>query len=310
MRLLTRESSTASSVAPHKSLGADVEEPDRPRGRLATFWRRLLRNRGATAGGLVLVLLVLVALAAPVVAPYDPSQQDVEASYQAPSLRHLLGTDNLGRDIMSRIIFGARISLRIGLISIGIAASLGVLVGLVTGYYGGLVDAVGMRLVDIMLAFPGILLALVIVSILGSSLTNLMIAVGIGAIPGFARLTRGSVLSIRALPYVEGARVIGCRDERIIRKYIFPNTLASLIVYATLGVASAILTGAALSFLGLGVQRPSPEWGVMLADGRDYLRQYWWMATFPGVAILITTLAVNMLGDGLRDIFDPRLYRD
>jgi peptide/nickel transport system permease protein len=208
------------------------------------------------------------------------------------------------------MIYGARISLLIGLVSVAIAAFAGITIGIFAGYYGGLIDSVSMRIIDVMLAFPGILLALIIVSVLGSSLTNLMIAVGVGSIPGFARLTRGSVLSIREEAYVDAARVVGCRNLRIVLRYIFPNLAASLIVYGTLGVASAILSGAALSFLGLGVQRPSPEWGIMLSDGRGFLRDFWWIATFPGVAIMLTTLAINMLGDGLRDILDPRQYRD
>ena len=310
MRLLIRESNLRNSSNVGGLASENLTQWSGSRSRISTFSRRFVRNRGALVGFAILSVLVFLALFPGLVAPHAPEEQNVEAAYQGPSLQHLFGTDSVGRDIVSRIIFGTRISLEVGLISIAIAGSFGISLGLVSGYYGGLIDSIGMRVVDIMLAFPGILLALVMVAILGTSLTNLMIAIGIGSISGFARLTRGCVLSIREEPYVDSARVVGCRASRIVRVYILPNTLSSLIVYGTLGVASAILTGAALSFLGLGVQRPSPEWGVMLSDGRDYLQEFWWMATFPGLAILVTTLAINMVGDGLRDVFDPRLYRD
>lgn len=271
--------------------------------------RAWLRNRGATLGAVVLIVLVVVAIAAPLVVGYDPIEQNLRARLEPPGPAHPMGTDNFGRDILSRVVYGARISLRIGFISIGIATLVGLALGLPAGYYGGRVESIIMRLMDVMLAFPGILLALIVISLLGSSLTNVMIAVGVGGIPPFTRLVRSSVLTTRNNLYVEAARVVGCRDVRIVLRHILPNTLAPLVVFATLGVASAILSGAALSFLGLGVQPPDPEWGVMLADGRGYLRGYWWMATFPGLAIMLSTLAINMLGDGLRDVMDPRLRR-
>src|SRR6266550_5031139 len=282
---------------------------EQPRVRRNTARRAWLRNRGATLGAVVLIVLVVVAIAAPLVAGYDPIEQNLRARLEPPGPAHPMGTDNLGRDIFSRVIYGARISLRIGFISIGIASLAGLALGLPAGYYGGRIESIIMRLMDVMLAFPGILLALIVISLLGSSLTNVMIAVGVGGIPPFTRLVRGSVLSTRGNVYVEAARVVGCRDVRIVLRHILPNMLAPLIVFATLGVASAILSGAALSFLGLGVQPPAPEWGLMLADGRGYLRGYWWMATFPGLAIMLATLAINMLGDGLRDVMDPRLRR-
>jgi peptide/nickel transport system permease protein len=205
------------------------------------------------------------------------------------------------------VLFGAQLSLRIGLISVGIASACGIVLGLLAGFYGSWPSGLILRLMDVLLAFPGILLALGIVAILGPSLTNLMIAVGISNIPHYTRVVRASVLSIRTSVFVEAARVIGCGDGRIMFLHILPNVVASLIVMATLGVASAILTGAGLSFLGLGVQPPSPEWGAMLSGGRDHLRNSWWITTFPGLAIMLTVLAINLLGDGLRDALDPRL---
>jgi len=260
-------------------------------------------------GGSLFLALILIALFAPAIAPENPVEQNYGATLRPPSREHLMGTDNFGRDIFSRVVYGTQISLRVGLISVGIAAVIGIPIGLAAGYYGGWVDSVAMRLIDVMLAFPGILLAFVIVAVLGSSLTNLMIAIGIGSIPGFARLIRGSVLATRSLSYIESARVTGCRDPRIIRLHILPNIASPIIVYSTLKVATAILAGASLSFLGLGVQRPTPEWGVMLADGRNFLQQQWWISAFPGLAIMVTTLAINLLGDGIRDVRDPRAQR-
>jgi len=257
----------------------------------------------------LLVFLIFTALLAPLLAPYDPIELNAQDYLQSPRAEHLFGTDQYGRDIFSRVIFGTRISLFIGLISVGIALIVGVLIGLVAGYYGGLLDSFLMRLIDVMLAFPGILLALAIVSILGPSLVNLMVAVGISSIPTYARLTRGSVLATRGELYVEAARVIGVPNRLILSRHILPNVVAPIIVAATLGVGAAILWAAALSFLGLGSQPPEPEWGRMLSEGRQYLRTQWWIATFPGLAIMVTVLAMNMLGDGLRDALDPRLRR-
>ncbi len=305
----TPASSTVSLRTPWLTAAGITAMSDGLRVRSKTPDRALLRNRGAAVGAVVLIVLLVITIAAPVLTSYDPIEQSLRERLEPPSQTHLLGTDNFGRDILSRILYGARISLRVGFISVGIAAAIGLTLGLTAGYYGGRVDAVVMRLMDVLLAFPGILLALLVVAVLGSSLTNLMIAVGVGNIPPFTRLVRGSVLAARGNVYVEAARVIGCRDRRIMWRHILPNITAPLIVFATLGVAGAILTGAALSFLGLGVQPPEPEWGVMLAEGRGYLRGYWWVATFPGFAIILATLAINMLGDGLRDAFDPRLRR-
>lgn len=269
--------------------------------------RRLVRNRGAVAGLLILAVLVVLALLAPAIVPFDPIKIDPMRARYSPGLPYLFGTDQYGRDVFSRTLMGSRISLVIGFVAVGIASVIGVAVGLVSGYYGGWTDTLLMRIVDIMLAFPNILLALAIVSILGPNLTNLMVAVGIAAIPGYARLTRASVLSAREELYVDAARVTGVPNRMILVRHILPNVFAPLIVTATLGVGTAILSAAALSFLGLGSQPPTPEWGRMLSEGRQYLRDQWWIATFPGLAIMVTVLAMNMLGDGLRDALDPRL---
>lgn len=288
----------------HVALGT-AEALHVPKGRRNLFLR-LLGSKVAVAGLITLTLLALVALAAPAISPFEPNKTEPRNALLPPSMDHWFGTDQYGRDILTRVFYGTRISLLVGFISVSIAVVIGTLMGLVSGYYGRWVDTVVMRFVDIMLAFPGILLALALVSILGPSLTNLMIAVGISSVPSYARLVRGSVLAARENVYVEAARVVGCSDILIMRRHVLPNVVAPIIVLATLGVAAAILWAAALSFLGLGSQPPTPEWGRMLAEGRNYLREQWWIATFPGVAIMLTVLAMNLLGDGLRDVLDPR----
>jgi peptide/nickel transport system permease protein len=279
---------------------------DAPHG-VSAVARRLWKHKGAMSGLVILMLLLLIALSAPLLARYDPLKVQARKALQPPSAEFLLGTDQYGRDVLSRTIYGTRISLLVGIISVGIAAICGLMIGLVAGYCGGVIDSLLMRLMDIMLAFPGILLALAIVSILGPNLANLMIAVGISAIPAYARLVRGSVLSAKQNLYVEAARVVGCGHRQILFRHILPNVAAPVIVLGTLGMGTAILSAAALSFLGLGSQPPTPEWGRMLSEGRAYLREHWWIATTPGLAILITVLAMNLLGDGLRDALDPRL---
>jgi len=269
--------------------------------------RRIGQNKLAVIGLSIILSLVLVAIFASMLSPYDPIKIDPVNARLGPSMDHLFGTDQLGRDIFSRVLHGTYISLTVGLISVGIASIIGVTIGLVAGYYGGWLDTLLMRMIDIMLAFPGILLALAIISMLGPSLTNLMIAVGISSIPTYARLTRGSVLSAREQVYVDAARSIGSPNRRILVQHILPNIIAPIIVAATLGVGAAILWAAALSFLGLGSQPPTPEWGRMISEGRQYMRTQWWISTFPGIAIMITVLAMNILGDGLRDVLDPRL---
>jgi len=276
----------------------------RPRGETL---RRLLRSRSAIIGGGVLAVIVLAALAAPLISPFDPIKSNQRLSLEAPSLAHLMGTDRFGRDIFSRVVWGGQISLPIGLVPVGIGLLFGVSLGLLAGYYGGWVDAISMRMVDLLLAFPGILLALAIIAVLGGSLTNLMIAVGISAIPDYVRITRGTVLSLKQREFVLAARVIGCRGPTIMWRHILPNVMAPLIVLATLGMAAAIITGSALSFLGLGIKPPTPEWGNMLAEGREFLQRAWWVAFFPGAGIMLTVLSINLLGDGLRDALDPRM---
>jgi peptide/nickel transport system permease protein len=255
----------------------------------------------------VLAVLTLLAVLAPWLSPRDPIRTAYREALRPPGPGFPLGSDQYGRDVLSRVLHGARISLTVGLVAVSIAVAVGTPVGLVAGYRGGRVDHVLMRLVDVMLAFPGILLALAIVSVLRPSLTNLMIAVGVAAVPSYARLVRGTVLAAREHLYVEAARAVGCRDGTILVRYLLPNVVAPLIVTATLGLGTAILSAAALSFLGLGSQPPQPEWGRMLSEGRDYLREAWWIATCPGAAIMVTVLAMNLLGDGLRDVLDPRL---
>ena len=268
---------------------------------------RLVRQRGAIVGLTILVVLVVMAVGAPWLSARDPIKTSPRDALVPPGPRYLLGSDQLGRDVASRVMHGARISLTVGLISVSIALALGAPLGLVSGFYGGRTDAVLMRIVDVLLAFPGILLALAIVSVLSPGLNNVMIAVGLSAVPAYARLTRASVLTAREQLYVEAARALGGRDLLILRRYIVPNVIAPLIVTATLGLGTAILAAAALSFLGLGSQPPLPEWGRMLSEGRDYLREAWWISTFPGLGIMLTVLAMNLLGDGLRDVLDPRL---
>ena len=295
-----------------RALTADRQETlssPKPQTPWRLFWRRLRRSKGALAGLAILVLLALAALGASMLAPFDPIKVTNDALF-SPGVPYLLGTDQYGRDIFSRILHGARISLFIGLISVGIAASCGVVIGLVAGYYGRWVDAALMWLINVMLAVPGILLALAIVTIRGEpNLANLMVAVGISGIPTYARLVRGSVLAAKENLYVDAARVIGAPTWLILFRHLLPNVIAPVIVATTLGTGTAILAAASLSFLGLGSQPPSPEWGRMLSEGRGYLRDQWWISTGPGLAIMLTVLAMNLLGDGLRDALDPRQAR-
>lgn len=271
-------------------------------------WRLRLfaRNRGALIGLVLLLGWMLVAFFAEAVAPYDPIET-VAGAREAPSALHWFGTDRLGRDVLSRVIFGSRISLLLGVISVLIGLLSGTLLGLLAGFYGGWTDTIIMRLMDAFLAFPGLLLALIIIATLGPSIQNVMLAVGFATIPQYARITRSSVLAVRELPYVESARVTGGRGSRLIFRHILPNVSAPLIVLSTLQVGNAILVGSGLSFLGLGAQPPTAEWGLMTAVGREVLGKAWWISTFPGLAILSAVMAANLVGDGLRSALDPRM---
>ena len=273
-------------------------------------WRRLRRQRLAMVGGGILFLLLFVALCAPVLAPHDPMEQNLYARLQPPSLDHPLGTDDFGRDILSRIIYGSRISLRVGVASITAALLVGTLLGLWAGYWGGWVDTLIMRCMDLLLAFPSILLAIAIVAVVGPGIDNAIMAVSVVLNPQFARLVRSTVLTVRETAYIEAARALGAGPMRILFFGILPNCTAPIIVQTTLGLGTAILDAAGLSFLGLGAQPPMPEWGAMLAGGRELLFEAPWVMTFPGLAIFIVVLAINLFGDGLRDALDPKTVRD
>ena len=269
-------------------------------------WYSIARNRLVLFGAMLVIGVLVAGLLAPVISPYDPIKITPDA-LAPPSREHLFGTDDLGRDILSRMLYGARISPIVGLIAVAISAVAGVGMGLISGYAGGAADNVIMRIVDVLLSFPGIVLAIGIVAILGPGLNHALLAVGIAGIPTFARVVRGSVLVEKEKEYVEAARLLGVRTPRLLLLHILPNVMAPVIVLSSLSVATAILAAAALSFVGLGAQLPTPEWGAMLSQGREYLSSQWWVATFPGVAIALTVLSVNLLGDGLRDVLDPRL---
>ncbi len=273
------------------------------------FFKRLLKHRSAQIGGIVVILVILMAIFAPVLAPEGYDRQNLFRRFEPPSSETWFGTDQMGREITTRIIWGARISLMVGTLSVIIGVVGGGFLGLVSGYYGGNLDRFIMGLMEVLLAFPGILLALTVVAILGPGLTQVMVAVGIARIPQFARLIRGSTLSVREKDYIEAQRALGSRDSRILFRHILPNVLAPVLVMGTLSIGTSILAAAGLSFLGLGAQPPIPDWGGMLSEGRAYLRTAWWVGVFPGIFIMFTVLGFNLLGDGLRDILDPRLQR-
>src|SRR5918996_1271235 len=276
---------------------------------LRGWWRRFARNRGAVFGLAVLVGVVLLSILAPVVAPYDPLAQGVGAPLQAPSLAHWAGTDSFGRDILSRIIYGARIALAVGIVSVVLAMVIGVGLGLVAGYYGGLVDIVIMRVMDGLFAFPIIILAIAMMAIMGFGVTNVIIAVAVGFVAPFARVTRADVLAVKEEPYIEAARLVGVAGPAVILRHVLPNVLAPIIVQAALRVSGAIITEAGLSFLGLGPPPPTPVWGSMIAEGRNFIVMAPHVSTIPGIALMLAIVGLNLLGDGLRDTLDPRLRR-
>ena len=272
-----------------------------------TVSKRLLKNKAAVVGGIIIIFFVIVALLGPYFVKTDPYHQDLLNKLQPPSKEHWFGTDNFGRDIFSRIVHGAKLTLIVGFLSVAVGGIIGVLVGIISGYYGGWFDTIPMRIVDVLLAFPGILLALAIVSVLGGSIRNVILAVGIFSIPAFARIVRGSTLQVKKLEYIDAVRSLGASDMRIIFRHILPNIMSPIIVQATMRIATAILTAAGLSFLSLGAPPPTPEWGAMLNDGRTYMHNAGHMVLIPGIMIVIVVLAFNIFGDGLRDALDPKM---
>jgi peptide/nickel transport system permease protein len=272
-----------------------------------TFWHYFKKRRMAVGGLALILIMFLIAGFAFFLAPYDPGKTEVSMKLKAPSFQHLLGTDQLGRDIFSRMLYGSRISLSVGFVAIGISIFIGVLVGALAGYYGRWIDSLLMRFVDTMLCFPSFFLILAVVALLGPSIFNIMVVIGVTSWMGTSRFVRAEFLSLRERDFTQAARALGVKDSRIIFRHILPNALAPVFVTATLKVASAILIEASLSFLGFGVQPPAPSWGNILTEGRTYIFDAWWLTVFPGLAILITVLSFNLLGEGLRDALDPRL---
>lgn len=296
----------------NKTAEADTYvKSQKKRGQLSEIWRRMRRNKLAMVGLVIVCLLILVALFANQIADYETMviKQNVAIRLQGPSAEHWCGTDEFGRDIFARLVHGARISLLVGVIAVTIALATGGTLGAIAGYFGGVIDNVIMRVMDIFLSIPILLLAIMIVTALGSSMMNLMIAIGLASMPTFARVVRASVLSVKDQEYVEAARAIGAKTGHIILRHIMPNCLSPIIVQATLRVATAILSTASLSFIGLGMQPPAPEWGAMLASGRSFIRDAPHIVIIPGLLIMVTILALNLLGDGLRDALDPKLKR-
>jgi len=272
------------------------------------FRYHFMKTPSGRIGTFIIVVFLLFALFAPLLAPFDPLEQNISLRKTPPLVsQYILGTDDLGRDMLSRIIYGSRISMIIGVVSVTISLVFGGILGLISGYFGGWLDRIVMRLIDIMLAFPYILLTIVIVALLGPSLVNAMIAIGISQIPRYARVARGAIMAEKENDYVQAERSLGASDWSLIFKSILPNCLAPISVQATLGIGDAILSSAALSFLGLGAQPPTPEWGLMVASSKEFVTNAWWIVTLPGLAILLAVLGFNLLGDGLRDVLDPRM---
>ena len=273
------------------------------------FWKRFKRNRLAAAGGIVVLMLFIIALFANVLSPYDPSDIDRKHILEPPSKSHPLGTDDLGRDVLSRMIFGSRISLSVGFVAVGIATIIGMIVGAISGYYGRWADSIIMRFIDIMLSIPTFFLILAVIAFIGPGIWNIMIVIGLTSWMGVARLVRAEFLSLKEREFVLAARALGASDIRIIFRHIMVNSMSPVFVSAVLGVASAILVESALSFLGIGIQPPIPSWGNILTLGKDNIEIAWWLSVFPGLAILFTVLAYNLVGEGLRDALDPRLWQ-
>ncbi len=297
MRLMSTELNT---VKPDKRRSPQMES-------FITVMKRLLKNKAAVVGGIIILFFIIVSIIGPSLVKTDPLAQNLLNKLQPPSKEHWFGTDNFGRDIFSRIIHGTGLTLTVGFLSVAVGGTIGVIIGILSGYYGGWLDTISMRIMDVLLAFPGILLALAIVSVLGGSLQNVIIAVGIFSVPAFARIVRGSTLQVKRLEYIDAVRSLGASDIRIIFRHILPNIMSPIIVQATMRIATAILTASGLAFLSLGAPPPTPEWGAMLNDGRTYMHSAGHMVLIPGVAIVIVVLAFNIFGDGLRDALDPKM---
>jgi peptide/nickel transport system permease protein len=272
------------------------------------FWKRFSRNKLALAGGIIVAFLLFVAILAPLVSPYDPNDIDRKHILEPPGIQHPLGTDDLGRDVLSRMIWGSQISLSVGFVAVGISVIMGMMFGSLSGYYGGWMDRIIMRFIDIMLSVPTFFLILAVIAFIGSSIWNIMIIIGITSWMGVARLVRAEFLSLKEREYVLAARAVGASNMRIIFRHIMVNSLAPVLVSAVLGIAGAVLVESSLSFLGIGVQPPTPSWGNILTLGKDNMETAWWLSVFPGLAILITVLGYNLLGEGVRDALDPRLW--
>lgn len=271
------------------------------------FYYMFLKNKKAVFGLIVLIVIILCAIFANFIAPFSFDEQNLQNAFMPPSLEHWFGTDEFGRDIFSRVIYGSRQSLFIGIASVAFSTIIGGLLGLISGYSGGIIDSIIMRIMDIILSIPSMLLAISVVAALGPSIRNLLFAIGISKIPNYARIMRASVMSVKDMEYIEAARILGVSNKEIVFKDILPNSLSPLIVQVTVGVAFAILTAASMSFLGLGIQPPTPEWGAMISTAKNYIRDYPYMTIFPGITTMITILSLNLLGDGLRDALDPKL---
>jgi peptide/nickel transport system permease protein len=272
------------------------------------FWKRFRRNKLAVAGGIIVAVLFFVAILAPFVSPYDPNDIDRKHILEPPGIQHPLGTDDLGRDVLSRMIWGSQISLSVGFVAVGISVVMGIIFGSLSGYYGGWMDRIIMRFIDIMLSVPTFFLILAVIAFIGSSIWNIMVIIGITSWMGVARLVRAEFLSLKEREYVLAARAVGASNMRIIFRHIMVNSLAPVLVSAVLGIAGAVLVESSLSFLGIGVQPPTPSWGNILTLGKDNMETAWWLSVFPGLAILITVLGYNLLGEGVRDALDPRLW--
>lgn len=284
----------------------DIDKPRKKQSWFSETWRRLRKNKVAVVSLFVIFLIILVAIFAPILAPYPYDLQDYSNPFSRSSAEHLLGTDRLGRDVLSRLIYGSRQSLQLGLLSTVIAATIGIIIGSIAGYYGGWTDNLIMRILDVYQGIPMFLLTVTLAAVLGPSLRNAIIAIAISSISGYARLMRASILTVRGNEYIEAATAINVTNSRIIRKHIIPNAISPLIVSITMSLGMSILSGAGLSFIGLGVQAPIPEWGAMISDARGFLREHLYLSLYPGICVMITVLAFNLLGDGLRDALDPR----